>query len=374
MAKIGVALFDQSENARSACNALIDEGFDRNNIHMISGLERNVDAGDIYRTLTRHGVPDDDAGIYAEGVKRGGVLVYLRTDDERAEEAAELMARFSFVDIDERSRTWQNEGWSGFDLDQKDFGQEHERGRRTQSERTRDTQEIGDQHVQGGQKFEAVEEEVHIGKREVETGGVRVRSYVTETPIEEDIRLREERVKVDRKAVDRPVSGDSQVFKEREIEISETREEPVVSKRTRVIEEIIVSKDVGERTETVRDSVRRQDVEVEKLGGQTHQSRSSVQDFDKDFRSHYDQNYAGGEYAYDDYAVGYRYGTMLSEDQRHKDKDWSGVETSARTQWEDRNKGTWDKFKDAVRHGYEKARDKDSSYGSRGSQAGPPPG
>jgi stress response protein YsnF len=76
------------------------------------------------------------------------------------------------------------------------------------------------------------------------------------------VQLRDERVHVERRPVDRPVrEGDK--FDEVVIEVTETREEPVVGKQERVVEEVVVSKDVQERTETVRDTVRRKDVEVE---------------------------------------------------------------------------------------------------------------
>ncbi len=116
-----------------------------------------------------------------------------------------------------------------------------------------------------------VEEQIRIGKRTVDTGGVRVRSSVTEVPVEESVRLREERVSVERRPVDRPVTeADARAIKGGDIEVTERSEEAVVAKRARVVEEVVVNKEVGERDEAVRDSVRRTEVEVENLesGGQ----------------------------------------------------------------------------------------------------------
>jgi uncharacterized protein (TIGR02271 family) len=109
-----------------------------------------------------------------------------------------------------------------------------------------------------------VEERLRIGKREAHSGRVRVRSYVIETPVEEQVRLREEHVHVERHAVDRPVTGsDADLFRERTIEAEESSEEAVVAKEARVTGEVVVNKEVRERTETVRDSVRRTEVEVD---------------------------------------------------------------------------------------------------------------
>jgi stress response protein YsnF len=92
---------------------------------------------------------------------------------------------------------------------------------------------------------------------------VRVRSYVREIPVEEQVSLRQERVTVERRPVDRPVEAGDAVFEERTIEATERGEEAVVDKQAHVTEEIGVRKDVDTRTETVRDTVRKTEVEVE---------------------------------------------------------------------------------------------------------------
>ena len=83
--------------------------------------------------------------------------------------------------------------------------------------------------------------------------------------MERSVRLRDGRINVERRAVDRPVTAadrNDDVM----IEVTEMREEPVVGKQERVVEEIVVGKTAEERTETVRDKVRRKDVEVERTG------------------------------------------------------------------------------------------------------------
>lgn len=113
-----------------------------------------------------------------------------------------------------------------------------------------------------------VEEELRVGKREVEKGGVRITNRVTETPVEEEVRLREEHINVERRPVDRPVSSTDNAFQSGAIEVTETAEEAVVAKNARVVEEVVVNKDVQERTETVRDTVHRTDVDVQQVEGE----------------------------------------------------------------------------------------------------------
>jgi uncharacterized protein (TIGR02271 family) len=111
-----------------------------------------------------------------------------------------------------------------------------------------------------------IEEELHVGKRVVETGGARLRSRVIERPVEESINLREEHVHVERTPVNRPATdADLTNFQEGEIEITEHAEIPVVAKEARVVEEISLEKEVEEREETIRDTVRRTDVEIDNL-------------------------------------------------------------------------------------------------------------
>lgn len=111
-----------------------------------------------------------------------------------------------------------------------------------------------------------IKEDLEIGKKEVETGGVRLHSKITERPVEETVNLKEERVTVERTPVDRPASeADLHNSGDKEIELTETSEVPVVAKEARVVEEVSLNKEVEDREETVRDTVRSTEVDVEKL-------------------------------------------------------------------------------------------------------------
>lgn len=108
-----------------------------------------------------------------------------------------------------------------------------------------------------------VEEQLRVGKREAGGGRVRVRSYVVETPIEEQVNLRREHVDVSRRPVDRAVTASDDAFQERTIEAEEHDEEAVVSKEARIKEELVIRKDVETQTQTIHDTVRRTEVEVD---------------------------------------------------------------------------------------------------------------
>jgi stress response protein YsnF len=122
------------------------------------------------------------------------------------------------------------------------------------------------------ERIPVVEEELRIGKRQVVRGGARVRSFSRETPAEEQVQLREEVLHIHTRPSERRLTENEieagGLFTERTFEIAAMREEPVVTKSAVVREEVIVSKRVKERTETIRDSVRRTEVEIEALSAE----------------------------------------------------------------------------------------------------------
>ena len=113
-----------------------------------------------------------------------------------------------------------------------------------------------------------LQEELRVGKREVETGGVRLRSRIVERPVEESIRLREEHVSVTRNPVSRPATeADFAGFKEGTVEMKEYAEKPVVAKEAKIVEEVSLGKEVSEREETISDTVRHTEVDTEVIPG-----------------------------------------------------------------------------------------------------------
>ena len=110
-----------------------------------------------------------------------------------------------------------------------------------------------------------IEERLAIGKRTVEKGAARVRTSVQEVPVQESVNLREENVTVERRPVDRAVENAPAAFKEGTIEVTEMAEVPVVSKEAHVVEEVVVGKNVTERQQTVSDTVKRTEVDVDEV-------------------------------------------------------------------------------------------------------------
>jgi uncharacterized protein (TIGR02271 family) len=128
----------------------------------------------------------------------------------------------------------------------------------------------------GEQVIPLKEEQVEIGKRMVDHGVTRVRRYVVEKPIERDVTLHGERVTIERRQPVAGVGAQGGAFEERTVEVRETEEVPVIEKTSRVVEEVSIRKEATERTETVRDTVRREEVEVTGKDGVTEKSSGAV--------------------------------------------------------------------------------------------------
>ena len=285
-----VAMFDSFEKARAARDRLIEEGIPRADMDLIN---RDPEAGQssfdyersnegFWGAVKRFFVPDEHATGYTEGLRRGHAMLVVRPPFEQHDRIVQILEGYDPIDFDAQEEEWRKGGWTGTAPAARatetttGLGTAATLGTPATEELvarpvTAETMTERTTATRPGTETEAipiVEEDIRIGKRQVQRGGVRVRSYMLERPVEQDVTLREERVEVERRPVDRPVGTvPADAFHERSIEVTATGEEAVVQKDARVVEEVVVRKEAGERTETVRDTVRKTEVEVENTTG-----------------------------------------------------------------------------------------------------------
>ncbi len=381
------AIFDSYGDAQSAMNALFSEGFTRAEVKL-SPAEETTEArqqalreqaaapkegwgiGDFFRSLFGGDQHSDDAGMYSEAVRRGGYLLSVdAATEEQAERAADVLGRFNPVDLNERAGQWRSAGWTGYQSGSAVYTAEESRNERagynskttvtgTGAAAGSPASRSGQSATATGEAMPVVEEQLQVGKRAVVRGGVRIYRHVTETPVQESVQLREEHVSVQRTPVDQPASAaDIDAFKEGTIEVRETAEEPVVAKTARVVEEVRVGKEVTERTETISDTVRRTDVEVEQLGAHatTGTATGTGSESDDVFRQHWQSAYGSSGGKYEDYASAYRYGANLAGQTQYQGYRWDELEPQVRSDWEASHQGSpWERTRQAVRYGWEK--------------------
>jgi uncharacterized protein (TIGR02271 family) len=248
---------------------LIQKGFVKDNIDLSNRAA--AAATDVETTTARVEITDsvgnffsslfsDDettARNYTEAAGNADAILTVHVDsDERARAAAEVLDRNSAIDIDEASTEHNQQNYA-----------------QTSETTTRDTAHTA--NVQGETAIPIIEEQMQVGKRQVERGGARVRSRIVEKPVEANVRLREEHVAVNRRPVNRAVTdADLTNVREGDIELTERSEVAVVDKQARVVEEVVVGKNVTEHQETVRDTVKRSDVDVEEIDADTATRRA----------------------------------------------------------------------------------------------------
>ena len=314
MASNVIGLFSSEEVAQRVIDALRAQGFNQRNINHLQG-----DREDLEDELEREGVSNTDADYYAEGLRGGGSLVSVRAKDHQVDEAVEIMNRYTGTedDLNDASYLADTPTTGSADMDTVDADIAGADSLTNGSSRAAAV------NTEDEARLDVVEERLRVGKRSVERGGMRVRRVVTERDVEEQVTLRDETIRVDRQTVDRTLdSAEGDLFTEQTFEFTETDEEAVIAKEAHVIEEVVVGKEVENRTETVRDTVRRADVEIEELGSS--------------------------------------YGESLASDPKHQGREWHEVEGDAKTDWESKNqdKGTWDEAQSSIKNAWDRLRGK----------------
>jgi len=109
-----------------------------------------------------------------------------------------------------------------------------------------------------------IEENLQVGKKEVEKGGIRLKSRIVEEGVNKDINLRDEKVRAERTPVDRPANEAD--LREQDVEMKERTEVPVVSESARVVEEVSLKKEVEQKNEKISDTVKKTEVNIERTG------------------------------------------------------------------------------------------------------------
>ncbi len=276
-----VAMYDTDAQARSAQQALITSGVAASAIQVVArstetGTLGGVNAEDrdegVWGTIKSLFAPDEDRTAYTHAVGRGhAMLVVTPTGGMNRESIIRTLESTDPVDFDAKLEEWRQAGYDTSTVHGDYAG--HTAAKPVPATATPVPAALPTARATAPASTDTIkvmEERLRVGKREVAQGAVRIRSYVVERPVEEQVTLHEEKVTIDRRPVDRPAAvGDMGAFQERTIEARATSEEAVISKEARVVEEIGLHKQASDRTQTVRDTVRHTEVEIDDGTGKT---------------------------------------------------------------------------------------------------------
>ena len=325
-----VALYDTMADANAAKQALVNAGVDGGSVQamdksadsMAGGVDYESGNQGFWGAIKSLFVPDEDAHAYSHAIDKGHAMVVVspsRTSNR--EQIIHVLEGTNPIDFDSKLEEWRQSGYdysapamgaaAGGAMGAATASNTINRATATPANYAANQTTVTDNipssaattgaasSMAGGQvatdtaatgtqammatgtdqdTIKVMEERLRVGKREVAAGAVRVRSYVVERPVEEQVHLHEERVSVERHPVDRAVTAADAAgaFQDRTIEARATSEEAVVGKDVRVIEEIGLKKEASDRTETVRDTVRKTEVDVEDTTAAVHPTNTTT--------------------------------------------------------------------------------------------------
>jgi uncharacterized protein (TIGR02271 family) len=253
-----VTLFDTADHAQAAKTNLQHAGFSGDEISIVSSkdLPRSTTAlrePGLWHRMFGSDIEQHEATVYAKAVESGGVVLTLRAPDTDVPKAMGILNQHNLVDIKDRA------------VDTGVISKETAAAIAVPAAAAAlparpITSDLGKNEV-----IRLAEEHLDVGKRLVEQGTTRIRRFVTEKPVEAQVTLHEEHAEVVRRAISDPDYVKDIDWSDTTVEVLETAEQAVVSKSARVAEEVVVGKTGSDRVETVHDTVRRQQVEVERV-------------------------------------------------------------------------------------------------------------
>jgi len=300
-----VTAFNEVTQAEAAKQKLIVEGIAEKNIDIISGERLRVEDKEIrhpsfWQRLFGDDVDDNYASEYSKALRSGGVLLTVRAPKDEADHIEQELSAFaadysslSHTDRDPINRNFAGEtndrgllsgnrdtslnndlnttnniangGTLADDtlMDNRDAINERDALRNEQDSLiNRDRADLAVSET-NRDSLKLAEEQVDIGKRQINDGSVRLRRFTVEDEVSEDISLFDQHAEVFRHAVDEPAYLNDVDWSDKTIEVEESHEIPTVAKTARIKEEVGLRGEETARVETVKDSVRRQEVEVE---------------------------------------------------------------------------------------------------------------
>ncbi len=263
-----VAVYDTPDHADAAVKALKAAGFAESDISIFDGdrlkggkvtMSSGVRETGLWHRLFGTDVYEHEADVYGQTIEDGGVVISVRVPANEVAHATAVLNIHRPVDVHDRAVT------AGV-------------ARRPMSTRSKRSSTLfplaAMQQVAVSPKLAAAqpdvlrlaEEHLEVGKEMAETGRTRIRRFVTEREVAQDVTLHEEHAEVLRKAISDPKYVAEIDWADGTIEVIETAEHALANKTARIVEEVSLKKIGSDHVETIRDKIRRQQVEIERLG------------------------------------------------------------------------------------------------------------
>jgi stress response protein YsnF len=262
-----VTLFDTAQHADAARRNLEAAGFSPDDISTINNQTLTM-AGDrlnepgLWRRLFGREIQSYESSVYGRSVQNGGVVLTVRVPETEVAKAARILNSHEAVDLQKRA---MQQGL----IKEKEKEKEKDTTATTTATAPPPAVMAAGKTTPQEEVLRLAEEQFDVGKRVISDGTTRIRRFVTVTPVETQVTLHEEHASVIRRASTDPNLIRDVDWSDKTIEVAETAEEPVITKSVHVTEEVVIRKEATDTVKTLRDKVRRQKVEIEKISGET---------------------------------------------------------------------------------------------------------
>jgi uncharacterized protein (TIGR02271 family) len=254
-----VAAFDTNAHAQAAVDALKAGGFHADDISLFDKGRIATRESGLWQRLFGGGLHQHEADVYNQAIDRGGVVVTVRVPDNEVAHATGILDIHRPIDVHDRAVTTGIAPAARVEAAAAKIAA----APIATEQKVAVSPKLAEAH---DEVLRLAEEQLEVGKRIVETGKTRVRRFVTEREVSADVTLHEEHADVLRRAVTDPKYIGEIDWADQTIEVVETAEQALVNKTARVVEEVALKKIGSEHVETVHDKIRRQQVEIERLG------------------------------------------------------------------------------------------------------------
>lgn len=259
------AAYDSRAHAQAAIDALKMAGFHGADISILDKQLATNDAiwtgkgVGLWQRIFGRDVRQHEAAVYNQAVEGGGAVVSVRVPESEVAHATGILDLHHPIDVRDRALTTGVVPAERVEATVASSAASPPPVRQVIAV----TPKFAEAHEQ---VLRLAEEQLQVGKRMLETGKTRVRRYVTERDVSADVTLHEEHAEVVRRAVTDPKYLGTVDWADKEIEVVETAEQALVNKTAKVVEEIGLNKVGSDHVQTLHEKVRRQQVEVERLG------------------------------------------------------------------------------------------------------------
>lgn len=260
-----VTMFSTLAQAEGAKRNLIKAGFSDHNIDVLYGDHLKSEGHEarhpsIWQRLFGKTVDEEQAEVFEDALNSGGVVLTLRASEDELPRALSIIDAHDTVDMPGRNpaSNRDDEIYAGYATSQEPAvaGTDATLPVRTSLKGDESEEDV----------LRLAQERVEIGKRLVSEGTTRVRRYTVTDDVAEDVSLHEQHADIFRRSVGNIASPEDVDWTDKTIEVAETHERPVINKTAEVKEELVVRKDQSDHVETVSDTVRRQEADIEHVG------------------------------------------------------------------------------------------------------------